>query len=254
MRISEVIKQKMKSFFLLHPHSSIYNPRLFKYLSFSQQRILFIAVLFILVVLYFRFYYHPLPIPSKEIVREFVVEVLGEVSSPGIYVFQNSPTLEEAIEKAGGLKGNTFLETTLSSEVLETGTLITVVKESNIKIKLERMQANKLLVFSIPLDINRASIEDFCLIPGIGESLAQEIVDYRERRKGFRSIEELKNVNGIGEKKWENLKTFFSVNLTDLKKMGLKKRQDLDLLDSIPINCHLLERQGYNENRFSGPC
>ena len=147
-----------------------------------------------------------------------MVEVSGEVPSPGIYVFQNPPTLEEAIEKAGGLKGNTLLETTLSSEVLETGTLITVVKESNIKIKLERMQANKLLVFSIPLDINRVSMEDLCLIPGIGESLAQEIVAYRERRKGFRSIEELKNVKGIGEKKWENFKTFFFVSPTDLKK------------------------------------
>ena len=218
MRISEAIRQKVKSLFPLHPHSPIYNPRLFKYLSLSQQRILFIAVLFILVVLYFRFYYHPLPVPSKEIVREFVVEVLGEVSSPGIYVFQNPPTLEEAIEKAGGLKGNTLLETTLSSEVLETGTLITVEKEFNIKIKLERMQANKLLVFSIPLDINRASMEDLCLIPGIGESLAKEIMAYRERRMGFRSIEELKNVNGIGEKKWENFKTFFFVSATDLKK------------------------------------
>jgi len=68
-----------------------------------------------------------------------------------------------------------------------------------------------LLVFSIPLDLNRVSMEDLCLIPGIGESLAQEIVKNRERRKGFRSIEELKDVKGIGEKKYESLKTFFIV-------------------------------------------
>jgi competence protein ComEA len=73
------------------------------------------------------------------------------------------------------------------------------------------MAANKLLVFSIALDLNRVSMEDLCLIPGIGESLAQEIVAYRERRKGFRSVEELKNVKGIGEKKYKSIKNFFAL-------------------------------------------
>jgi competence protein ComEA len=73
------------------------------------------------------------------------------------------------------------------------------------------MAANKLLVFSIPLDLNRVSIEDLCLIPGVGESLAQKIITYRERRRGFRSVEELKNVNGIGEKKFHSFKTYFVI-------------------------------------------
>jgi competence protein ComEA len=203
-------KQKLRSFFaFLNSQFAIRNPQLFKYLSLGQQKILFFLAIFILATLYFRFYYHPLPPRSEEIVREFVVEVSGEVPNPGIYIFQNPPTLKEAVEKAGGLKENALFETTLSPEVLETGTLITILKESNIKVKLGRMQANKLLVFSIPLDINRVSIEDLCLIPGIGESLAREIMAYRERRKGFRSIEELKNVKGIGEKKYKFFKTFF---------------------------------------------
>jgi competence protein ComEA len=67
------------------------------------------------------------------------------------------------------------------------------------------MGASKLLVFSIPLDLNRASVEDFCLVPGIGESLARDIVNYRRSKGGFRSVEELKNVKGVGE---NNLKTF----------------------------------------------
>jgi len=140
--------------------------------------------------------------------------------------------LREAIEKAGGFKEPALFETASSSEILETGTLLTIfhplpqgekengpllkeghggVKHEEIKIRIGRMAANKLLVFSIPLDLNRISMEDLCLIPGIGESLAQEIVKYREKRKGFRSIEELKDVKGIGEKKYESLKTFFIV-------------------------------------------
>jgi competence protein ComEA len=210
MQISEFSKQKIKSFFsFLNSQFAIRKPQLFKYLSLGQQKVLFFLAIFILAALYFRFYYHPLPFRSEEIVREFVVEVSGEVPNPGIYFFQNPPTLKEAIKKAGGLKENALLETNLSPEVLETGTLITILKESNIKVKWGRMQANKLLVFSIPLDINRVSIEDLCLIPGIGESLAREIVAYRERRRGFRSVEELINVKGIREKKYKFFNTFF---------------------------------------------
>ena len=83
------------------------------------------------------------------------------------------------------------------------------MNQQGIKIKISRMAANKLLAFSVPLDLNRASAEDLCLIPGIGESLAQEMIAYRDRRKGFRSVEDLRNVKGIGEKKYQNLKGFF---------------------------------------------
>jgi competence protein ComEA len=184
-----------------------------KYFSLRQQWVLFVLALLILGILYFKFYYHPLPSPSEETVKEIVVEVSGEVRIPGVYLFQNSPTLKEAIERAGGLKEPGRFDTASSSEILETGTFLAVEKEEGqeIKIKLGRMAVDKLLVFSIALDLNRVSMEDLCLIPGIGESLAQEIVAYRERRKGFRSVEELKNVKGIGEKKYKSIKNFFAL-------------------------------------------
>jgi len=184
-----------------------------KYFSLHQQWVLFVLALLILGILYFKFYYQPFSPPSEEFTKEVVVEVAGEVQNPGIYLFQNPPTLKEVIEKAGGLKETAQFDTASFSEILETGTLLTVTKESSreVKVKMERMAANKLLVFSIPLDLNRVSMEDLCLIPGVGESLAQEIITYRERRKGFRSVEELKNVRGIGGKKYKNLKGFFII-------------------------------------------
>ena len=187
-----------------------------RHFSLGQQKILFVLALFILVIIYFRFYYHPLPRPSEKLDREIVVEVLGEVHQPGIYVFKNPPTLTEVLEKSGGLKVPAFVDRVSSSEILETGTQVNVFQHSpgETKIKLGRMEANKLLVFSIPLDLNRVSVEDLCLIPGVGETLAHEIVDYRERRRGFRSVEELKNVKGIGEKKWDDLKNFFIIRST----------------------------------------
>ena len=194
-----------------------------KYFSLHQQWVLFILALLLLGTLYFKFYYHPRSSPSEEFVKEIVVEVSGEVRSPGIYIFQNPPTLREAIEKAGGLKETAQFDSISSTEVLETGTLLTVTKESpqEFKAKLGRMVANKLLVFSIPLDLNRVSMEDLCLIPGIGESLAQEIIAYRERRRGFRSVEELKNVKGIGEKKYRVFNSYFSVTQTFPAKRGI---------------------------------
>jgi competence protein ComEA len=187
--------------------------RFMKHFSLGQQRILFVLALLILGILYFKFYYPPHSSPPEEILRETVIEVSGEVRSPGVYPFQNPPTLKEAIERAGGLKEAAQFDTASSSEILETGTLLAVKKEKarEIKIKLDRMAANKLIVFSIPLDLNRVSLEDLCLIPGVGESMAREIIAYRERRKGFRSTEELKNVKGIGEKKFKSIKTFFAL-------------------------------------------
>jgi len=209
--------------------------RFMKHFSLGQQRILFIFAILILAILYFRFYRHPLSPPEEEIYKEIVVEVLGEVRNPGIHLFQNPPTVREAIEKAGGLKEAALFDTDSFSEILETGTLLTIhpsplphgereqgegpllkegmkgIKQEEIKIKLGRMEARKLLVFSIPLDLNRVSAEDLSLIPGIGESLAQEILAYREKRRGFRSVEELKNVKGVGEKKLRTFKPFFFV-------------------------------------------
>jgi len=182
-----------------------------KYFSAGQQRILFVLALLLLGILYFRFYYQPISSSSEEFVEEIVVEVIGEVRIPGVYIFQNPPTSTEAIARAGGLRETARFDATSSSEILETGTLLTVTKESSheFKAKIERMAANKLLVFSIPIDVNQVSFEDLCLIPGIGESLAREIIAYRERRRGFRSVEELRNVKGVGEKKYKNLRVFF---------------------------------------------
>ncbi len=185
-----------------------------RYLSLGQQRILFILALFLLVTIYFRFYHRsPLSIPEEN-VKEFVVEAVGEVRNPGVYIFQNPATLREAIEKAGGFKEPARFDEGSSSEILKTGTLLNVTKESPqevIKVKIGRMEARKLLVFSIPLDLNRITVEDLCLIPGIGQSLAREIVIHRERRKGFRAVEELKNVKGIGEKTFQSFKSYLVI-------------------------------------------
>jgi comEA protein len=61
------------------------------------------------------------------------------------------------------------------------------------------------------VDINRATKEELLSLPGIGPTLAERILTYREQSEGFGSIEELKDVKGISGKKFEKLKPFVTV-------------------------------------------
>ena len=57
-----------------------------------------------------------------------------------------------------------------------------------------------------PLDLNQARLEELMELPGIGEKLAQRVVQYRKTHGGFRSVEDLRKVRGIGEKRMERLR------------------------------------------------
>ena len=61
------------------------------------------------------------------------------------------------------------------------------------------------------IDLNTATVEQLLLLPGIGESTAQKIIDYRTEYGNFESIYDLLNVNGIGQKKLEQLKPYIKV-------------------------------------------
>jgi hypothetical protein len=102
-----------------------------KYFSLPQQCILFSVAAVLLGILYLKFYYQPISSPSEELVKEVAVDVSGEVRSPGVYLFNNPPTLREAVERAGGLKETAQFDIPSSSEILETGTLLIVTKESS---------------------------------------------------------------------------------------------------------------------------
>ena len=59
---------------------------------------------------------------------------------------------------------------------------------------------------TFPLNLNTARLEEFMELPGIGEKLAQRMVEYRKNQGGFRSVDELRKVRGIGEKRMERLR------------------------------------------------
>jgi competence protein ComEA len=63
-----------------------------------------------------------------------------------------------------------------------------------------------------PVDLNEASVEQLAELPGIGEATAKKIIEYREQNGKFETTEDIMNVKGIGEKKYETLKDLITVS------------------------------------------
>ena len=123
------------------------------------------------------------------------VEVKGEVNNPGVVTLKWEGTAQDAIEKAGGL---TETADTQSISLLEQVSPDTVLV-------IPSIQETKDLV-----SINNASLEELDTLPGVGPSIAQRIIEYRKEQP-FTSLDDLKNVKGIGDKSFEKMKEQISL-------------------------------------------
>ena len=60
------------------------------------------------------------------------------------------------------------------------------------------------------VNVNTATVQQFATLPGVGEKLATRIVDYRQKSGGFKSVQEIMNVSGIGEKNFAKLQPYLT--------------------------------------------
>lgn len=75
-----------------------------------------------------------------------------------------------------------------------------------------RMSGRKSLALGVPIGINSAGVNDLDELPGIGPKLAERIIEYKNSRSGFNSIDELYNVDGIGQKKLEAIRPLINLD------------------------------------------
>ncbi|HHZ18734.1 MAG TPA: ComEA family DNA-binding protein [Acholeplasmataceae bacterium] len=122
-----------------------------------------------------------------------VVEVKGEVKKPGLYVLDAEARVNDLIILAGGFTGNADTTGVNLAARLTDGMVVHIASRSEDE-------------ETVKISINSASVEELMRLPGIGESRARSIVDYRKEHGRFNSLEELVNVNGISKNLLEQIK------------------------------------------------
>ena len=126
------------------------------------------------------------------------VEIKGEVLIPDVYELQEGSIVKDLIEKAGGLTSEANITNINRAKKLQNHELVII---SNINDENNNTVFNEVIIESNGLiNINLADINELKKITGIGDVKAQSIIEYREKNGGFKSVDEIKNVDGIGEK------------------------------------------------------
>ena len=144
----------------------------------------------------------PLPCPEK-----VYVQLGGDVSRPGVHAFCSRPSLEDLMEAAEGRRVDRGKDIAGGEPVFAAGERVSLLGEAGREgFTRGDMPGFYRMTLGIPLSLNRESAAGLSALPGIGPGLAGLIVEERSRRGGFRSLEELTTVRGIGPRLFEKMK------------------------------------------------
>ena len=135
-----------------------------------------------------------------------IVYICGAVADPGVYAVGKEDRVIDLLKMAGGARHDAYTQALNLAKKLSDGEKVyvpTYGEASGSAYDGEWQKENNTVR---TVNINTASAEELAMLPGIGVSIAAAIVSHREANGFFESIEELKAVKGIGEKKFEELK------------------------------------------------
>ncbi len=146
--------------------------------------------------------------------NKVTIDVGGEVINPGVYSLDKEARVNEALAAAGGLSAEAdrdWVEKNLNkAEKLVDGQKIYIPNVGEVlgdrvvgRDVLQNVSTNS---DNKIVRLNTATAEQLDTLSGIGPSIAQKIIDYRTKNGGFKNIEELKLVSGIGDKLFEKIK------------------------------------------------
>ncbi|MFD8685391.1 helix-hairpin-helix domain-containing protein [Streptomyces sp. NPDC059651] len=133
---------------------------------------------------------------------QVVVDVSGKVRRPGIHRLPAGARVADALRVAGGARPGVDLDSLNRARVLMDGEQIIVGAPPG---PPAAGAGGVAPTAAGPVSLNTATVEQLDTLPGVGPVLAQHIIDYRTQHGGFRSVDELREVNGIGDRRFTDL-------------------------------------------------
>ncbi|MEG0026936.1 MAG: ComEA family DNA-binding protein [Raoultibacter sp.] len=141
--------------------------------------------------------------------RVIVVHVGGAVAVSGVYELPEGSRVQAAIDAAGGFAEGAVGDGLNRARILNDGEQIIVPVQPSLEANASSLAGGGVgfegEISATKININSASLEELDSLDGIGVSTAQRIIADREAQGPFRTIEDLKRVSGIGEKKYAAL-------------------------------------------------
>lgn len=144
---------------------------------------------------------------------EVCVYVTGAVKHPGVYRFTASARVEDAVKAAGGFTSKADRASLNLARTLVDGEQIDVAKKGvaqsgsvrtgSLSASSSTRADSAATATSGKVNINTATAQELKTLDGVGDATAQKIIDYRTANGPFQRIEDIKNVSGIAEKRFE---------------------------------------------------
>lgn len=149
------------------------------------------------------------------------IYISGEVKNPGVVELKYDDRLGDGVDLCGGLTKDANLNgINLAMKIKDEGHYIIpkVGEETKDTVVNDNEYRNENNTLNEPesnndnkININTADLSELDSLPGFGQVTAQKIIEYRQEHTKFNSIEELMNIKGIGEKKFNNVKDYIYV-------------------------------------------
>lgn len=150
---------------------------------------------------------------KEEVVGQdlITVDVKGAVKSPGIYDLPVGSRINDAVQKAGGLTDNADNKSINLAQKISDEALVYVPTKEEATSQATQSNASNSKE-NKKVNLNKASLEELKQVKGLGAKRAQDIIDHRDSNGKFKSVDELKKVSGIGAKTIEKLKEYVTVD------------------------------------------
>ena len=132
------------------------------------------------------------------------VDIKGAVKNPGVYQMKVGDRVKDALEAAGGLTEEADSQKVNLAKRLEDQMVIVVPKVGEEAEEIPAGETRKEATKEGKVNINTATVEELKTLKGVGEKKAEAIIEYRKKNGSFQTKEDLMKVRGIGKKLFDS--------------------------------------------------